>query len=72
MWCTICSCIDKKDKLFTPKFDTIKGEGCYFWNGSWDVFLQLRFLHCQNEKTYNGKMQNQLLPYYIIVGLKKN
>jgi hypothetical protein len=73
MWCKVCSCIDKKDKLFTPKLDTLeacwlpKGEGCYFWSDSWDVFLQLRFLHCQNEKTYNGKNAKAivtLLHYY--------
>lgn len=23
MWCKVCSCIDKKDKLFTLKLDTL-------------------------------------------------
>lgn len=23
MWCKVCSCIEKKDKLFTPKLDTL-------------------------------------------------
>ncbi len=47
-----------------------KGEGCYFWNGSWDVILQLRFLQCPNEKTYNGKKAKSIVTLFHYYGVE--
>jgi hypothetical protein len=48
-----------------------KGEGCYFWSGSWNVFLQIRFLQCQNEKTYNGKNAKSIVILFHSYGVEE-
>jgi len=48
-----------------------KGEGCYLWNGSWDVCLQLRFLQCQNEKTYNRKTAKSIVTLFNYYGVEE-